>query len=163
LIGKAQGPTTQIGAPFLQSPSFSTRIANVRENRGTRFQAVLGSDCGHVQERIRGTYGHGLAEVSVGLGVAQVWAGKEDARPAKIHWSQPSPQSIHSRQTDRKWGSAPKDQVPELLAVVRPVQEVDKFGVFPAIHWRAWRARFARWSEINISSGVRSLTNKSRR
>jgi hypothetical protein len=74
----------------------------------------------------------------------------------------PPKASIVGRQTGSA-GSAPKDQVPELLAVVRPVQEVDKFGVFPAIHWRAWRARFARWSEINISSGVRSLTNKSRR
>jgi hypothetical protein len=42
---------------------------------------------------------------------------KEDAPLQKIHWSQPSPQSIHSWQTDRKWG-APKDQVPELLVEV---------------------------------------------
>jgi hypothetical protein len=100
----------------------------------------------------------------VGLGVAQVWAGKEDAPLQKIHWSQPSPQSIHSWQTDRKWGE--RAEGPSAGVVGRRFcsgQEVDKFGVFPAIRLRAWRARFSQRSEIKISSGVRGLTNTSRR
>jgi hypothetical protein len=119
------------GAQFRQSSFFSARIrrCSAYEKRPLQKAAATTASGEPVAvglaSKLGGVFKSGLGDLQSwvsrslgGLGVAQVWAGKEDAPLQKIHWSQPSPQSIHSWQTDRNWVERAKDQVPELLVEV---------------------------------------------